>query len=391
MRTGPSLAVNDYFLADDLSGALDAAAAFHRVGRAVRVAWSDAGVAAAGPGEVVAMTTETRNAVPEMAAATVTSVLSSLRRRGGRLLYKKIDSTMRGPVAAELAAVMAAFPGARILFAPANPRVGRTIQNGVLLVHGVPVAETDFGRDPASPLRQSAVRDILGAVAGPRVSIPDILHDSDLERAIAMMDAEPGEWVAVGSGALAVPMARRGLTMGSSAATANPVPPPPNPAVAMLGGSAHPLNRRQAELLARRYNVSAFELPVDQPTSVRAAAREAIERDGAVIVQSPARRIPPGVALELMAGAGAALIIEGGVRRVFVTGGEMAFALCARIGVTSLAFLAEIEPGLSLSVTSLSGETLLIAVKPGGFGDEATWVRAFDALRGYGLVTGGLR
>ena len=29
--------MNDYFIADDLSGALDAAAAFHRTGRVVRV------------------------------------------------------------------------------------------------------------------------------------------------------------------------------------------------------------------------------------------------------------------------------------------------------------------------------------------------------------------
>ena len=54
--------MRDYLLADDLSGALDAAAAFHRAGRRVRVVWSHEAWDAAAPDTFIAYTTETRNA-----------------------------------------------------------------------------------------------------------------------------------------------------------------------------------------------------------------------------------------------------------------------------------------------------------------------------------------
>ncbi|MBI4621774.1 MAG: four-carbon acid sugar kinase family protein, partial [Verrucomicrobia bacterium] len=101
-----------YFLADDLSGALDAAAAFHHAGRRVRVVLSVAEWTAADENEVVGVTTETRNAPPAVAAAAVERVLARGRAQGARLVYKKIDSTLRGPVAAELAALAAALPEA---------------------------------------------------------------------------------------------------------------------------------------------------------------------------------------------------------------------------------------------------------------------------------------
>src|SRR5206468_1790519 len=110
-----------------LSGALDAAAAFHHAGRRVRVALSSAAWSEVSPDEVIGFTTETRNAAPAVAAEKITRILAEARERGGRLRYKKIDSTMRGPIAAELGALMAAMPEARILFTPANPAVGRTV------------------------------------------------------------------------------------------------------------------------------------------------------------------------------------------------------------------------------------------------------------------------
>ena len=62
--------MRDYLLADDLSGALDAAAAFQQQGRRVLIVWSLASRGTAPPDAFVAYTTETRNAPPASAAAT---------------------------------------------------------------------------------------------------------------------------------------------------------------------------------------------------------------------------------------------------------------------------------------------------------------------------------
>src|SRR5687768_5294721 len=67
--------MSDYFIADDLSGALDAAAAFHHAGRRVMVALSTEAWPDAGKDGVVGITTETRNASAAHAAQVVGSVV----------------------------------------------------------------------------------------------------------------------------------------------------------------------------------------------------------------------------------------------------------------------------------------------------------------------------
>src|SRR5512141_1157412 len=80
--SGNDAPMHDYFLADDLSGALDAAAAFHRAGRSVRVILSADAWREVCQGEVVGITTETRNAAPELAATAVRQVLAEAKQRG---------------------------------------------------------------------------------------------------------------------------------------------------------------------------------------------------------------------------------------------------------------------------------------------------------------------
>jgi uncharacterized protein YgbK (DUF1537 family) len=81
---------------------------------------------------------------------------------------------------------------------------------------------------------------------------------------------------------------------------------------------------------------------------------------------------------------GAQIVAATGVRQVFATGGETAFGLCRALGIGALTFAREIESGHSLSRgTTIAGLEIQFAIKPGGFGDDRTWVRARDALRAW--------
>lgn len=367
--------MSDYFLADDLSGALDAAAAFHHAGQRVTIVLSFAAWPEAAEGEVIGFTTETRNAAPTVAMEAVTRAIAHARSRGGRLVYKKIDSTLRGPVAPELAALAAAMPGARILFTPANPRVGRTVRHGELLVGGVPVAETDFARDPVSPVRQSSIRRLLGE-AGTRVIIADAETEADLEAAVAGIGSLGEDWVAVGSGALARPVAT------ARCITRMPVDEGTGPAVEgpaiFVCGSAHAANRDQAQWLAREHAVPVHEVSIAQPHAGVAAAIRSVQTAGAATLLVESVRGENRVALAAISGAATQVIMATGARRIFVTGGETAFALCQSLGISALHFCAELEPGLSLSRARMGAGDLLFAVKPGGFGDAQTWARAWQ-------------
>lgn len=377
----------EYFLADDLSGALDAAAAFHAAGRTVVVPLVPGVWPVPAAGTVVGVTTESRNLPPAAAAAAVAAALAAGQARGARLVYKKIDSTLRGPVAAELAALAAADPRRRILFAPANPAVGRTVVGGVLRVHGVPVAETEFARDPVSPVRTSSLRDLLGAAATPQVHLADAAVPADLAAAVAAMAAQPGPWVAVGSGALARPIA-----------AALPAPPPasaPTPGplsagpILWLNGSGHPRSREQAAAWAATAGLSCFA-PGESGAAGEGAGSLVVElrTRGAAILQAPAGRGDSGAVLAALVGTAAAAIRAAGVTRLLVTGGETAFALAQALGVERLVYRGEIEPGLALARAESAGAAMDWAVKPGGFGDLRTWPRAADAFR-TGLVARG--
>ena len=373
--------MSDYFLADDLSGALDAAAAFHRAGRVVRVPLDPADWVGNAPGEITGLSTETRNAPPAAAAAAVAAVIARGRELGARLVYKKIDSTLRGPVAAELAAVLDALPETRLLFAPANPAVGRTVRDGVLLVHGRPVHETDFGRDPVSPVSESRLRALLAGLPAGSIEIPDTADAADLDRAVTDQMTRGGPWVAVGSGALARPVAAKLAAGHAVKVTAMDAPAAAPGPVLFLGGSAHALNRRQAARLWSARNVPLHEFNHGDSVEVFATkvATSLRERGAASVLVAPARGDSTVIRDRLTAVATAALAAAGSAR-VFATGGETARSLCGALGVRVLRFEAELEPGLAAASGEGSAGPLLFAVKPGGFGDEDTWLRAADYL-----------
>jgi uncharacterized protein YgbK (DUF1537 family) len=115
-------------LADDFSGACDAAA---RAGVA-----SACLTPPAQPPETFALSTETRHASPEHARGVLRSLGPLL---AGRRLYKKIDSTLRGPWVAEVDELLAITDYAQALVCPAFPVQGRTVRRGVLHVNGEPV------------------------------------------------------------------------------------------------------------------------------------------------------------------------------------------------------------------------------------------------------------
>lgn len=390
--------MNGFFLADDLSGALDAAAGFFHAGRRVTVAWGES-AGRGGSDGVVGITTETRNASEELAARVVGDAMAQARAEGGRLLYKKIDSTLRGPIVAELRAVMSAWPEARVLFAPANPAAGRTVRNGVLLVRGTPVSETEFARDPVWPARESALRKLLGGLPPERIVIPDIETEADLAGAVTRMEEMGGEWVGVGSGALARAVARkgpgtgdqgpetevgrrtaeerrrRGIEAGMMADVVSR-----RSAVLMLCGSAHPANRVQAEQLKADRGVPVCELRMDNAAVAAQEAVAVLRRGGGVSVVVEPTRVESAALLRTIAGVAAQAIVGASVRRSFITGGETAFAVCTALGVKALEFRREIEPGVCLAAAIVRGTEASIAIKPGGFGDAETWVRVWDEL-----------
>src|SRR5207244_1132678 len=119
--------------------------------------------------DVLAIDAHTRCREPDKAAACVARMVedSAYGRSGAgtKLIFKKVDSTLRGNVAAELGGALRAMraqasPLSRVavLFAPAFPACGRTTVNGRQLVNGKPLDDSDaWGRERIRPPMDIAV------------------------------------------------------------------------------------------------------------------------------------------------------------------------------------------------------------------------------------------
>ena len=148
----------------------------------------------------------------------------------------------------------------------------------------------------------------------------------------------------------------------------------------MLCGSAHPANRTQAEQLRRDRGVAVCDFRMDNAAVAAQATIAALRQSSGVCVVVEPTRVESAALLRAMANLATQAIVGASVRRMFITGGETAFAVCTALGVKALEFAREIEPGVCLATAALRGSEAAIAIKPGGFGDAETWVRVWDEL-----------
>ncbi len=158
----PKLAI----IADDLTGANDAGVQFAKYGLRVQVFLGEP--VAARKGEIVdvlVLDTDSRAVLPEQAFDRVwaaSRVIENYSAESVRpLIFKKVDSTLRGNLGAEIDAAMAAFGFDWAAVAPAFPANGRITVGGWHLLHQVPIAESEIARDPKAPVQASVLPELL--------------------------------------------------------------------------------------------------------------------------------------------------------------------------------------------------------------------------------------
>ena len=155
-------------VADDLTGACDAAAPFATRGyfTTAVIDLSDGDLAF----EVVALNTASRDLDSARIRSVIARAAGVWSARPARILFKKIDSTLRGQPAAEIAATLSCLASGSVpaigVLAAAFPATGRTTIGGRVLVNGRALEETDlWRRDHSYP--NAELVEVL-ATAGPQ-------------------------------------------------------------------------------------------------------------------------------------------------------------------------------------------------------------------------------
>ena len=343
MKTASQHAVG--ILADDLTSAADGAAPFVARGDS---AWVGRNCVPRQDCTVVAIDSGSRS-LSEAPAAEAASRLTG-RLASCRILYKTVDSTLRGHVAVELEASFRASGRKMLVFAPAFPAAGRTTVGGVQLVHGVPVARTDYGRDPVHPAHHSALADLVPASID-RALVLDASTQDELDTQVAAL-SDPEAILWVGSPGLALALARRFRPNAQPVTQLDGI----QGDVLVAIGSANPCSHRQADRIGNLSGVTLLRCPEDR------------QDDPASLL----RRIAKTAAESLNSGLFGALI---------ATGGDTMEAILDRLGIQTFQILQELEPGFPLGRAHLGdGHTLFIAMKAGGFGDDNTLWSAVTRL-----------
>jgi uncharacterized protein YgbK (DUF1537 family) len=319
--------------------------------------------------------TESRTLDPAAAAHRIVTAAAGV---GSARYFKKIDSTLRGSIGAEVDALMRVTGAPCAVLTPAFPAQGRVVVDRILRIDGVPVAETAAGADPDFPrpgvsnvveclrpgidrplgwiplIQVRAGRDALAATLERLrgvVAVADAETEADLAALVDAALALESCPLLVGAAGLAHALASRlGLLAGQ----------PPLPAGRrwlVVAGSRHPASRRQIT-----------------------AAREAGIR---VLTTAEADTADHGEASMRLAEEAKAILARDPFDLVAVTGGRTALALWEALGAERMDLVGPPAPGLAFGYLKAPRHpALALLTKAGAFGAADLFVSLFrDSAR----------
>jgi len=156
-------------IADDFTGANDTGVQLKKNGFQTEVMLFPTGDTI---DHAIVLDTESRT-IPATAAFEKVATLTSkiMEQNQFDLVYKKVDSTIRGNIAEEIHAVADKYQPDLIVVAPALPTAGRTTVKGVQMLNGKPLMQTDIANDPLNPLWTDDIVKMLKKEFGSEVAL----------------------------------------------------------------------------------------------------------------------------------------------------------------------------------------------------------------------------
>jgi uncharacterized protein YgbK (DUF1537 family) len=126
--------------------------------------------------DVLVINTDSRGLSPERAFLKVSNLLKRFDQKLFSIIYKKIDSTLRGNIGYEIDAILKETNGSLCFMAPSYPEQNRTLIGGIMIVGEKPLALAEVARNTASPIQESHVYKILQNQSRNNVGWIDLTH-----------------------------------------------------------------------------------------------------------------------------------------------------------------------------------------------------------------------
>ena len=424
-------------IADDLSSAIDCGIQVAQSGLRTVVPLQGYRVPSTCDGvDIISVDTDSRSMAAEQAYHEARRATSELMEAGCDSMYKSVDSTLRGNLGAEIDGVLDASGIGCSVVAPAYPLYGRTTIGGRHFVSGTPIDQTEFGRDPQNPVRESNIIKLLSsqskrkighialdvlhagndAVAGALVKhltkgaghvVFDVQEEEDLERLALAITTVDLNVLWVGSTGLArvIPSVIGMEPISSSTAR----PGLRGRQVMIVSGSVSEVTRRQLLVLEDTQGVTFAKMDPLACLSGGGELRREIDRCSNVLVRgvesgsdvvlhvsSTRKEIESTQEVGRIRGLSesqvSSLVVLSlarvarqvfnacEIRGVVLTGGDTAKAVCKFLEGEAIQMICPVEPGIPLGVM-LGAHDLLVVTKAGGFGSENALVVSVEKMR----------
>ncbi|RFB17216.1 four-carbon acid sugar kinase family protein [Bacillus sp. HNG] len=422
-------------IADDLTGANDSGVQLAQHGLKTSVLF-DIDRESIHAYEAIVFDTDSRSIDREEAYQKVKDAAQFLKGAGFSYIFKKLDSTMRGNIGAEIDAVFDVLQPDFMMIAPGYPKNNRTILQSTHYLKGIPLAETEIARDPKTPVTQSYLPDLLKEQTKQKIgtitiddldkgftwiqekvdayfqqNIPYILVDSTeehhLEQILDYTKKLRYQFSWVGSAGIAnylpdyydMPKRQKELI----------IPQNEGPILTVVG-SVNKNSRAQLQLLMENTNVypiafESFTSVSDEDVrekEIRRVYNLAMEKaqqglDVVIYSTGEVNDIEKAwnigetkglthteVSNEIVKAIGSVcsvLLEQGYFKGVSMTGGDTAKQICYLWDVKGFELLDELEIGVPLS-KFFGHDNLYVITKAGGFGTPEVFINAIKKLKG---------
>jgi len=426
---GPAPGINEkmIIIADDLTGAADTAVQFSKKGIKSLVindienigrSWNEC--------DVLAVNTASRSDTRDIAYRKTFNAGKVLSGKDIKFIYKKIDSTLRGNIGAELSGLMDSLKINCSIIVPALPEQGRTVIDGNLYVKNVLLSDTEVRSDPTKPVTESFIPAIVSQqtarknavinyaqVLGGRDSLIDTIrqHIND-DVQILVIDARGKDELRIIASALAG--MKEKILVAGSLGLAEFIPEhflaeKIRKANVIIAGSVSDVTLRQLDYLKDDSDTVQVDINIPdlfaggktkEKERIEAIVRDSCRKGNDIIIRSARRRDDMEKSFEAGMNSGlnrrevseiiasflgeiAADIIRGArINGMLLTGGDIALQTAKSLKVPGLVVENEVLLGIPIGYFSDAAcKDIKIITKAGGFGTEDAIYKVLEFLK----------
>ncbi len=418
-------------IADDITGANDTAVQFSKrnISSCVRIDFDQEKILKE-TADVIVIDTDSRDIAPSAAYDRIKSVCEVLQDSGIKNIYKKVDSTLRGNLGAEIEATAAVFQPEIVVIAPAFPSNKRVTVGGYHLLDQIPIELTEIAHGPKSPVDESRIVELLhkqtdskiGLISlhvvmkgldavkqaikqclecGEKWIVFDAVLDEHLERIVKATQDYHVLWV--GSAGLAEQLP----DFYQWSAEQKKIGIAANGPVLVVAGSVSKVTQAQISTALNLPNIELVKMNVanliqDKELEIGQCTIQAKKQldqgkdiviasavdDGDVIAAVAAGNICGLSSTEVSEQTAVALgeiaiqLIDYQLAGMVLTGGDTAIHVCRSLGAEAIEILEEVAVGIPLGrlVGGLCNG-LQVVTKAGAFGQEDAFVLSIQAMR----------